>query len=111
MPTVLHRLARWAQTDPEMPAQTYKSQGKWKPITAKEYMERVYHLALFLESKGVTPAHTGCILSPNCPEWVHMDLAVMLLGAKSAGLYPNSTSKDILYILNHAEAKVVSVKN
>ena len=111
MPSVLHRLARWAETDPETPAQAYKSRGQWKPISAREYMDRVYHLALFLESKGITSKDVGCILAPNSPEWVHMDLAVMLIGAKSAGLYPNSTPKDILYVLNHAEAKVLSVKD
>lgn len=111
MPTVLHRLAKWADAQPQSIAQRYKQNGEWKPITAREYCDRVYHLALFLESRGVTSAQVGAILSYNCPEWVHIDLATLLMGAKSAGLYPNSTGKDIHYILNHTEASFLTVQN
>src|SRR4051812_26412797 len=108
MPTVLHRLARWAEASPETAAQRFKSNGNWEAISTREFCDKVYHLALFLESKGMTRDDIGCILSPNCPQWVHMDLAALLVGGKSAGLYPNSTPKDILYILNHTGAKFLS---
>jgi len=111
MATVLHRLAAWAKETPNATAQRYKSGGQWKAISAQEFSDRVYHLALFLESKGIDASKCGAILSYNCPEWVHFDLAVLLTGAKSAGLYPNSTTKDIHYILNHTEAAVLGVQN
>jgi long-chain acyl-CoA synthetase len=111
MPTVLHRLARWAETDPQAPAQRFKKNGQWQTITAKEYMDRVYSLALFLESRGLTSNDVGCIFSPNNPQWVHVDLATLLVGAKSAGIYPNSIDKDIHYVLNHTETKVLSIAN
>ncbi len=111
MSTILHRLAGWANSEPDKKAQVYKVNGKWKPITARDYCNRVYWLALFLESKGVTSQDIGTIFAYNSPEWVHMDLAAILLGGKSAGIYPNSTAKDILYILNHTETKFLSVQN
>jgi long-chain acyl-CoA synthetase len=111
MSTVLHRLSRWAESDPLSAAQRFKKNNVWETITAGEFRDRVYHLALFLESKGMTRDDIGCILSTNCPQWVHMDLAALLVGAKSAGLYPNSTGKDIQYILNHTSAKVLAVQN
>jgi long-chain acyl-CoA synthetase len=111
MATVLHRLARWAETDPQAVAQRFKRSGAWVDITAKEYSDRVYHLALFLESKGMTAKDIGCIYSPNCAQWVHMDLATLLLGSKSAGIYPNSTAKDIQYVLQHTEAKTLTVQS
>ncbi|OFZ18334.1 MAG: hypothetical protein A2X94_12325 [Bdellovibrionales bacterium GWB1_55_8] len=111
MPTVLHRLGRWAEELPNMPAQRYKKGGEWKPISAAEFRDRVYHLALFLESRGLTQDGVSCILSANCPQWVHMDLAAMLVGAKSAGLYPNSMPKDIEYILSHTETRFLAVQN
>src|SRR5262245_12269411 len=107
MPTVLHRLARWADATPDAPAQKYKKGKEWHAITARELRDRIYHLALFLEARGITSADTGAILAPNSPQWVQIDLATTLLGAKSAGMYPNSVSKDILYVLNHTEAKLV----
>jgi long-subunit acyl-CoA synthetase (AMP-forming) len=111
MPSVLHRLAKWADSNPQAPAQKFKSGGQWKTITAQEFSDRVYHLALFLESRGIDSSQAGAVLSYNCPEWVQYDLAVLLVGARSAGLYPNSTGKDILYILNHTEASVLAVQN
>lgn len=112
MPTVLHRLSRWAETDPHSPAQKYKSKnGSWETLTARDYMDRVFHLALFLESRGFGPKDVLCILAYNSPWWVHMDLAGMLLGGKSAGIYPNASSKDLHYILDHTEASVLGVQN
>jgi long-chain acyl-CoA synthetase len=111
MATVLHRLARWAETDPQAVAQRFKKSGTWIDITAKEYCDRIYHLALFLESKGLSSNDVGCIYSPNCAQWVHMDLATLLVGAKSAGIYPNSTAKDIQYVLQHTEARVLTVQS
>lgn len=109
MPTVLHRLARWAETDPQSAAQRFKKNGEWQTITSKEYMDRVYHLALFLESRGLTSKDIGCIYSPNNPQWVHLDLATLLVGAKSAGIYPNSIDREIHYVLEHTETKFLSV--
>lgn len=111
MPTVLHRLSKWADSDPGAAAQRFKSGGQWQTLTAREYMDRVYHLALFLESRGIGPGDVGCVFAPNSPQWVHTDLAFLLLGSKSAGVYPNSTAKDVAYILSHTQAKVVAVKD
>lgn len=112
MPTILHRLDKWAKESPHSTAQRYKSgDAGWIPISSKEFRDRVHYLALFLRSKGVTADQVGAILSYNCPQWIHMELAMLLLGAKTAGLYPNSTPKDIKYILHHTEASVLSVQN
>src|SRR5262245_52212233 len=111
MTTVLHRLDQWANETPEAPAQRYKIHGEWKTVSAREFRDRVYHLALFLASRGFDSTQASAILSYNSPQWVHCDLAALFLGGKSAGLYPNSTAKDIQYILNHTEASVLSVQN
>jgi long-chain acyl-CoA synthetase len=111
MPTVLHRLEAWASTAPQAPAQRFRNGGQWKAISARELRDNVYHLALFLESRGLGPFGGSVILSSNCPEWVQFDLAALLLGARSAGIYPNSSHRDTWYILNHTEATVLAVGN
>jgi len=111
MPTILHRLSRWAKENPEAPAQRYKKDGTWQTLSVREFCNRVYYLALFLESRGLTKSEIGVILSVNCPEWVHIDLGSVLYGMKSAGLYPNSTPKDVHYILDQTEASIVTVQN
>ncbi|MCM2278454.1 MAG: long-chain fatty acid--CoA ligase [Oligoflexia bacterium] len=123
MPTVLHRLSNWAETAPNAPAQRFKKlpassgrreakeSGQWIALSSREFLERVFHLALFLESRGFSPDDICCIFAYNSPEWVHADLAAMLLRGKSAGIYPNSTLKDIQYILSHTGASVFAVQN
>lgn len=111
MSTILHRLEAWAKEAPEAVAQRYQRSGRWYEITSQNFRDRVYWLALFLESRGMTANDTGAIYSYNCPEWVHMDLAPIYLGAKSAGIYPNSVSKEILYILEHTESRFLAVQN
>lgn len=111
MPTVLHRLSKWAQAAPEAIAQRYKKNQSWIGISSREFMDRVFHLALYLESNGFTEKDIACIYSPNNPEWVHCDLAVQLLRGQSAGIYPNSTHKDVHYVLSHTEASVLAVYN
>jgi long-chain acyl-CoA synthetase len=109
--TILHRLASWAESDPKSTAQTYLKSGKWLPISAQEYCDRVYWLALYFEASGMNKQDVATIYSYNCPEWVHVDLAAVLLGARSSGIYPNSVPKDVNYILNHTETRYLAVQN
>ncbi|MEK7689852.1 MAG: AMP-binding protein, partial [Bdellovibrionota bacterium] len=92
--TVAHRLSQWADSTPDAVAQRYRKSGEWKTVTAREFCDRTFYLAVFLESKGFTKDDVGAIFSYNCPQWVQMDIAPTMLGAKSAGLYPNSNIKD-----------------
>ncbi len=109
--TVLHRLSDWSKATPDAPAQRYKVKGEWKTLSVKEYMDRVFYLALYLESCGITSNDVGAIFSYNCKEWVHLQLALMLIRSKFAGIYPNSTAKDVQYILNHTGSVVLGIQN
>jgi len=111
MPTLIHRLDRWANDAPSDPAQAFLSQGDWKIITAAQYRDRIFYLALFLESRGFGRDDTAAIFSYNCPEVVHLDFAPHLIGGKSFGIYPNTSSKDLQYILGLTGAKVIAVQN
>lgn len=113
MPTILHRLHQWAKDTPDAPAQMYKNpnEHEWIPISAKEYCNRVYYIALFLESRGFKKSDIGVVFSFNCPQWTHMDLGAILMGGKSAGIYPNANPKDIHYVLEQTEAPIISIQN
>ncbi len=111
MATILHRLVAWADSDPSCVAQSYKEGGVWKSISARDYCDRVYWLALYLQSQGMQTHNVLTLLSYNCPEWVHCNLAAQLMGAQAAGIYPNSTQKDIHYVLNHTNSSFLCVQN
>ena len=109
--TVLHRLRAWSDQSPDAPAQGFKRDGRWQVLSVREFINRVFHLALFLEARGIQTGETGCILSYNCVEWVHLELALMLNRIKAAGLYPNSTAKEIQFVLEHTECTFLAVQN
>ena len=111
METLLHRLEGWANEDPDSEAQAWKEGVLWKKLPASELRNRVEALGRYLVSEGLTSGDVGLIYAFNGPAWVQMDLALMLVGASSAGIYTNSSDRQIQYILRHSEAKLLVVEN
>lgn len=111
MSTLLHRLHAWATATPKSPAQWYKQDGRWVALSAGELWQRTFHLALFLENRGFKAGEVSTIFSYNCPQWVQTELAVVLLGGMSAGIYPNSARKDIQYVVDNTQSAVLAVQN
>ncbi len=111
MSSLLHQLDAWAREDGTAVAQEYRdASGAWKQISAEEYKNRILWLALFLESRGMTRNDIGTILSYNCPAWVHFEFACVLLGGASAGIYPNSTSHDMQYVLKDTKSRFLGIQ-
>lgn len=111
MNTLLHRLYDWANINPNAPAQAFKKNDTWVRISVIEMMTRVEELAQYLTSIGVVRGDIGLIYAYNSPEWVQIDLAFMLVGASSAGIYSNASLRQIYHILTHSEAKILFVES
>jgi long-chain acyl-CoA synthetase len=109
--SLLLRLFEWAATNPTAPAQAFKVDGQWQTISVQDMADRVLHLANFFSLNGIGPGKIGLIYSNNKPTWVQVDFALMLAGAASAGIYPNSSARQINYILQHSEAEVLIIDN
>ena len=101
---------RRVEIAPGREALRYKRDGRWIPISWKEYGRNVRCLATAL-ADWVAPGEVACILSENRPEWVYADLAVLSLGGADAGIYPTNPPRDIAYIINDCAAKVVFVSD
>jgi len=111
MPSLIHCLHEWAKDSPNSKAHSAKVDGEWKTLTAKELDDRVFALTCYLESQNYGQGDCLSILSFNCSEWVQFDLAPHMIGMKSAGLYPNSSSDDMYFIIDNTESKVLVVQN
>ncbi len=121
MDNLLEKLLRWSNEAPNEIMQAtrnnnYKNNKSnadigWKSITTRECVEKVEGIANFLSSIGLVKGDVGAIYSYNCPEWVQMDLALMLVGACSAGIYVNSSLRTVEYIIQHSEAKILVLDN
>ena len=100
-----------------------KRNGFWKPLSTEKFFESANYVSAALLALGVKPRDKISLISTNNrSEWSIVDMAILQIGAISVPLYPNISSKDYKYILNHSESiycfvsdqelyeKVVSVK-
>lgn len=84
-----------------------KVEGEYRGFTYQEFGDKVRHLALGLASLGVKKGDRISLLSENRPEWAISDLAILSLGAINVPIYPSLVSKQIEYILNDSEARII----
>lgn len=88
----------------------YKRDGYWISVSWTEYENHVRTLAASVAA-WIDPGDNVCILSENRPEWCYADLAILALAGVSSPIYATSPPKDIAYILNDSESKLLFVSN
>lgn len=96
---------------PRPDALVSKVDGKWKPYSTKEYKDYADNIAYGLISLGIQPKDTVVTVSNNRPEWNFVDMGIAQSGAIHVPVYPTISVTDYIYILNHAEAKVIFVSD
>lgn len=88
-----------------------KRDGKWEYLTYTEVEKRVRALGLALIKMGIKPQEKVAIFSPNRPEWVISDLAILSIGAIDVPIYATNSAQECEYILSHSESRICLVSN
>ncbi len=96
---------------PEMLAYMYRPDGGWVRRTWRDYYEEVKALSRALIGAGLQKGDRVCILGETRPEWVISDLAVIMAGGISVGVYQTLSPEQIEYILNDSGARMIFVEN
>src|SRR5688500_18516692 len=104
---VLGAVLRYGKPD----AFNYRAEGKWHPISAQRFVERVQNVALGLATAGIRPGDRIALLSENRPEWSIVDLAILSLGAINVPIYTTQAIEQIDYILSDSGAKAIFISN
>ena len=82
-----------------------KRNGCWESISTQKFFESVNHISAALIEMGVKPHDKIALISTtNRSEWSILDMSILQVGAISVPLYPNISSNDYKYILNHSES-------
>ncbi len=89
----------------------YKDATGWRAIGSAELRTMVEETSMGLRGLGVDSGDRVAILSENRPEWAIADLASLAAGAADTPIYATLPARQVLYILNDSEAKVVFVSN
>jgi long-chain acyl-CoA synthetase len=89
----------------------HKALGIWHRVTWSEYAENVRKVAASLLAFGLRHQENVAVLGENRPEWLYTSLGIMAAGGATCGIYPTSSPEQILYLLDHSEARVIFVEN
>ncbi|WP_019414319.1 AMP-binding protein [Paenisporosarcina sp. TG20] len=89
-------------------AMRQKYLGIWNKITWSSYFVNVKQLALGLvQSLDFKQGDKLAIIGENKPQWLFAELAAQSVGGIAVGVYQESTPSELVYMLNHCDAKVV----
>lgn len=88
----------------------YKQDGIWHKMSIQEYAEKINYLSYAFMQKGIQKGDKIAIISGSRPEWNILDMAAMQIGAVSVPIYATISQDDYLYILKHAEIKMLFIE-
>ncbi|MCP3957701.1 MAG: long-chain fatty acid--CoA ligase [bacterium] len=109
--TILSCLDDHARNHPGATAYAAKESGEWRLSTWAEFRAQVETVGRALIALGLQPGDTVGILGFNRPEWTITCLGTMAAGGSPVGIYQTCSPKQVGYILQHAESRVVVVEN
>lgn len=114
-PTTIKSLAdgvlKKAKCTPDRIVYHQKKNGEWVHYTWEAYGIMVRQVASGLIKLGVERLENICILANTRLEWVVAKVGALAAGAVAAGIYQTCSAKEVAYIINHAEARVVFVES
>jgi fatty-acyl-CoA synthase len=79
--------------------------------TYAQFLERVYRLANALKNCGVEAGDKVAFICPNTPPMIEAHFAVPMIGAALVSVNIRLSAREVGYILNHSDAKVLAVDN
>ncbi len=109
--TILHRLMENGRKLKNVPAYFVKSNDVWTPTSWGEYAAEVRQAAKALIALGFRKGGSVCMLGFNRPEWVIFDLAGMLAGGHSSGIYTSNSPAEVQYIVEHSGAGFILLED
>lgn len=85
--------------------------GQWKGVSFKEFFHECRLVSLGLMELGIKPKDKVAILSNTRFEWSLADMAILGSGAITIPIYASNTPDDVVYILNHSEARIAFIED
>ena len=102
---------RRAEETPDETAYIYKSDGEWKEMSWKDFVERAKVVASALIELGLKREDRVAIYSYNRLEWIMCDLGIFMAGGISVPIYHSLPFNQSSYIINDSDTVVVFAEN
>lgn len=85
-----------------------KKDGRYQGVSYQQTRDTVERLALGLLALGLQADDRVAQVSPNRPEWVYVDLAILSAGGIHVPIYPTLKPYQVAYIMNDAGARIAT---
>ena len=95
------------ETRPDKPAIREKLYGIWETWNWRSYGDNVRDLAFGLRARGFGKGDKLAVIGDNRPHLYWAQMAAMCLGGSAVPVYQDSIARELAFVLNHAEVKVV----
>jgi long-chain acyl-CoA synthetase len=99
-----------AASGPDDVVFTRRVDGRWSPVTAREFATEVSALAAGLVAKGVGPGARVGLMSKTRYEWTLCDYAIWAAGAVTVPIYETSSAEQLQWNLGDSGAVAVIVE-
>ncbi|SUE17248.1 long-chain fatty-acid--CoA ligase [Rhodococcus gordoniae] len=85
--------------------------GKWVPVTARQFASEVRAVAKGLIASGIELGDRVAVLSATRYEWVLLDYAIWTAGGATVAIYETSSADQAQWILEDSGTKLLIVEN
>ncbi|HVM26404.1 MAG TPA: AMP-binding protein [Mycobacteriales bacterium] len=109
--TLTDAVVEHASNTPDHVLFTRKVDGRWQPVTAKEFSTEVSALAAGLIASGVQVGDRVGIMSKTRYEWTLCDYAIWMAGAVTVPIYETSSAEQVQWNLGDSGAVAVIVES
>ncbi len=82
-----------------------KEYGVWRPITWRDYLDNVKHIALGLIRLGLQKGDKVSLIGDNRPEGLWAEMAAMCAGGIGVWLFQDSLMEEVRYIIDHSDTR------
>ena len=100
-----------AKSSPDDVVFTRRVDGRWVPVTAKEFGTEVSALAAGLVAAGVKAGERVGLMSKTRYEWTLCDYAIWTAGAVTVPIYETSSAEQVAWILGDSGAVAVILES
>ncbi len=97
----------WERTKADAVFLRQPSGKQWQTYTWKEVGQLARRMAQFLKTQNLPAGSKIGLLSKNCAHWILCDLAIMMSGHISVPFYPNTAKKELAYVLDHSDCRLL----
>lgn len=94
---------------PKVDALSMKVDGNWKTYSTDDFIRIASSMSVGLQRLGLRKGDTLAIIAANRPEWNFSDIAAQQAGIVDVPIYTTLNEKEISFILNDSEAKLIFV--